>query len=512
MKLMIIDDDVQIREGLQEGVDWVSLGISQVKSYRDALKALDDLDDFSPDIILSDVRMPGKDGLSFLKIVKEKHPAIKVIMISAYSDFEYVQKALKHGALDYELKPIKFQRLISLMRNTVKLIIKERSESELNNEYFKQYKLSFFRKALLGKVSFDEKNTVLFEQQFPFSVDCVYCCLNLNVTYLNGIRNQTLPLRFQDTIQEEFSSHFLHYIYFEKDNQAIVILEFKHTEISDILKSIKGSVHYLDEQLLTDHIHVSGGVEELHSLHDLPQAYEKANSLVKYTSCTGPGTVVHDSDLHTNLETVDERLRVLEGKVVSSFINIEKAEMIASIKSIGVLLYEQQEFRHEVYKEIVTNCQIMIKNKQEVRFFFEEGIMEKIASIFYLNDFIEYWIETFSFSLDGMIKFKNLNLSSMTMKSLDFINTHYKENINANDVARYINKSPNYFSSIFKKEFSMSFKEYLNKLRIDEAEKLIKEGNLYIYEIAYQVGFKDYSYFYQVFKRVNGYEPTQLKA
>lgn len=135
MKLMILDDDVQIREGIQFGIDWKSLGISEVKSFGDAVSALEELEEFSPQIILADIRMPEMDGLEFLRRVKTKRGSVKVILISAYSDFEYCQRAIQYGAAGYELKPLKVGRLIQTIQETVNQI----REEEVGRENYRKY-------------------------------------------------------------------------------------------------------------------------------------------------------------------------------------------------------------------------------------------------------------------------------------------------------------------------------------------------------------------------------------
>jgi two-component system response regulator YesN len=115
VKLLILDDDIQIREGIKNGVDWESLGFGEVQSAGDGIAGLVTARKMAPDMVLSDVRMPGMDGLEFLHAVKELFPRIKVILISGYDDFEYLQKAIRYGADAYELKPVKIQNLLRLV-------------------------------------------------------------------------------------------------------------------------------------------------------------------------------------------------------------------------------------------------------------------------------------------------------------------------------------------------------------------------------------------------------------
>ncbi|MDR1637004.1 MAG: helix-turn-helix domain-containing protein [Treponema sp.] len=116
-----------IAEGIKNGVDWESLGFEEVQIAGDGLAGLVAARETAPDIVLSDVRMPGMDGLDFLHAIKELFPRIKVILISGYDDFEYLQKAIRYGADAYELKPVKIQNLLRLVEELKGKIAAEKS-------------------------------------------------------------------------------------------------------------------------------------------------------------------------------------------------------------------------------------------------------------------------------------------------------------------------------------------------------------------------------------------------
>jgi YesN/AraC family two-component response regulator len=116
MKLLILDDDIQIREGIEKGINWNEMGFTEVRSAGDGITGLKITAELQPDIVLSDVRMPGMDGLEYLLHAKNMFPRIKVLLISGYDDFEYLKKAIQYKADDYELKPIKVRNLVNRVR------------------------------------------------------------------------------------------------------------------------------------------------------------------------------------------------------------------------------------------------------------------------------------------------------------------------------------------------------------------------------------------------------------
>lgn len=512
MKLMIIDDDIQIREGIQEGVDWESLAISHIKSYGDALRALDDLELFSPDIIISDVRMPGMDGLEFLKTVKEKHPEIKIIMISAYSDFAYLKKAIEHGAQDYELKPLKFSKLISIMQKTVKIIKQERAQVEQYNEYYNQYKLHVMQGILTGKEELQGKNLRVMQQEIPISPDAYHLCLTLQIIVSKDLHPETLYLLFKTALQDEFSYHLLNTFFIEQDQHIVIYLRFNNDIAAAAIASVRTSIQALQTRLGKHNLKISGAAAEVFSLEDSVLAYQETCQLLKHTAYLGAGSLAYRGDVNPVISGDIALLEETEVQVIQAFITYNRDLLIKSIRSIGSYFYSHRDYQQFGYRKIFLNCCIQIMNQKGIKNVFDvDKEAEKISTFFYLEDVIEYWIDLYTSSMERLKSYELSNYSNMIIKALDYIHAHFRENITVADVAEYIKKSPNYFSSTFKKELGASFPDYVNSLRINEAERLIREENSYIYEVAYQVGYKDYSYFYQVFKRIKGYEPTLLK-
>lgn len=104
-KLLLVDDELIIREGLQRMIDWERLGMTLTASCSNAIAALDSMMDDMPDILVTDVRMPGMNGLELVERAMALHPQLQSIILSGYDTFEYARQALKSGVCEYLLKP-----------------------------------------------------------------------------------------------------------------------------------------------------------------------------------------------------------------------------------------------------------------------------------------------------------------------------------------------------------------------------------------------------------------------
>lgn len=114
-KLLLVDDEAIIREGIEKMVDWGRLGICLTDSCANAIVALDSMMDDMPDILVTDVRMPGMDGLELVERARRLHPQLRCIILSGYDEFDYARKALQFGVIEYLLKPCSQEELESAL-------------------------------------------------------------------------------------------------------------------------------------------------------------------------------------------------------------------------------------------------------------------------------------------------------------------------------------------------------------------------------------------------------------
>lgn len=110
-KLLLVDDEAIIREGLERMIDWQKLDLTLTASCGNAIEALDSMMDDMPDILLTDIRLPGMSGLDLVGRAVSLHPRLQTVILSGYDTFQYAQQAVKYGVIEYLLKPCSQEEL-----------------------------------------------------------------------------------------------------------------------------------------------------------------------------------------------------------------------------------------------------------------------------------------------------------------------------------------------------------------------------------------------------------------
>ena len=132
-QILLVDDEPLAIKGLENGVDWRLLGIERLYKAGSMREALDTLCRSHIDLMICDIEMPGGSGMELIKCVKEKYPDVQCIFYTCHVDFNYCQKAIQLGALDYVIKPIPYYELEDIIKKALKIVEKGRKTKDLEN-------------------------------------------------------------------------------------------------------------------------------------------------------------------------------------------------------------------------------------------------------------------------------------------------------------------------------------------------------------------------------------------
>ena len=136
IRTLIVDDEYLIRHAIRSLIDWNSLGFQIVAEASDGLEALDLVDKYQPELIILDINIPLLDGIKVAYKVREKYPHVKIIVLTGYDTFGYIQRCMRAGVMDYVVKPIEKDEFQKAVVASKREILKERNMEKFL-EYFK---------------------------------------------------------------------------------------------------------------------------------------------------------------------------------------------------------------------------------------------------------------------------------------------------------------------------------------------------------------------------------------
>ncbi|XID94625.1 response regulator [Paenibacillaceae bacterium WGS1546] len=521
MRLLIADDDGQIREGIKDGIDWSSLGIEEVLTASNGTEAFDLFTEYSPEIIVTDVRMPGMDGLELLKRVKEVRPATKVIILSGYNDFKYLKKAIQWDAADYEMKPIRARSLIRLIKKVREDIIREKVSEESFHKYLESHKELFVEELLAGRIHDRLIRLDGLMQYFQFDGKGMLLCVCIGPDRDGG-----------EPPEEDVVAEALRYGTGEREAEAAELwLRTKNGLRVGLLKletasylyarhavaSLKNRLaHGIREAASSRGISLSAGISQagnVSEFNELLSQAKEARALRLYDS---------EGSVHAYEESNKLRNETIRGPADEEEFKacIRSAAKDRVIEMIGAEFSKLRDERKYSAESLVAYCKSLIhllavavhaSSGELADFVRRQSDLLDRKSLCSIEDYADFVRSAYEQACDDYLHAGLPRLSAVVQMADEFIRKHYAEELNVERVAEYVGKTPNYFSHLFKKETGVPFREYVNRLRIAKAKELIGKSSDRIYEIGEKVGFSDYAYFTQVFKKLEGRPPTAFR-
>lgn len=483
--ILIADDENASLKAIEILLNRKFNGLFEIRKCYNGKEALELIQERVPDIVFTDIRMPVLDGIALAKELQEMENSPLTVIISGYSDFSYAQSAIKYGVSDYLLKPIDPDEFVLLIQKML-TILKKRIYEE--------------RKILLKKLCQGNKTTDAEVQKY-FS-DFAY--------QLALVRYGSLPIRFpQLKIKEIFSEpEDLIFTYGRDDREVLYICSekiFTNDEFTDVIqkKAEKGNGESLSYTLLIQDHSISP--------KQFAESIKKLYQLLLQNVTFGNNTViqVNPHEHLTSKKQEDFDLLFLERLCEEG--NISKIS-----KEVKRLLYRENELKYTQLQmeETLYHIQYLLKkhhlydekNYSEENFLFEDAFYNS-ENIEQLNEYIQ----DLFFSNAFVTTAEKLDSKEYFIQITDYIEKHFRENLNLQSICRALGISQAYLSKIMRKYGNETFKNYVTKIRLEHARKLMNENNpqIKVKDIAEQSGFHDQFQFSKIFRAYNGVSPSE---
>ncbi len=501
LKVIIADDEVVIARGIEKLVSFENFGIEIIGVYNDGLEAFNGIVKHKPDIAILDIQMPKINGISVLRKIKKLNITTKIIFISGFQDFEYARSALHLGAIDYILKPVITEELVKALEKATK-------QMATNSD----------KKDILCK---DEIDYALLSSD----EDTAFAVVVVNLTLEKDEEENTLKLiNFSLTsFLNKYMSNEKKGIFFVKNNNKVLVFESKVKN----LYNMRDSVEYINNCLIeikSEAINNLGhGVsfivsDFLFDMSEIPVQFERCIDKINYLFFADRlynNTLYIDNEMIVNKVTIEE-FDECRRKIIDIIMGISDNNYKKNLSDFSNFVYLRSEGKQEnaifhyctLLKEIEKKLKDLriISESTSVDDFFKIG--RNCYSYKFLVEKYEELINKYKVVTENFLA-KNKNKELLV--ALDYIDKNFSEKLTLEVLAEIVHMSSFYFSSFFKKQMGVNFKEYLNKVRLEQALKLLLSTNMTSAEIVSKTGFRDVRYYNEVFLKTYGMSPSMYK-
>lgn len=525
-KVMLVDDEDEVRQAIERRVDWNSIGFEVVASAENGEEALELADKFRPDVVMSDIHMPFIDGLTLCKMLKKQFPGTKIIFFSGYDEFEYAKEAIKLEAEEYILKPVDAEELKNIF-----LRIKARLDDEYdkrrnieNLEKYYQESLPFLKDQLLIGILEGRLNNTNISQYFniyqyniesPFySVGVLEPLAGAEGSNMNeAMLALSLKQIIDDNLDDAKKYRTINYL-----GKVIVIALLTSTEgqndfIDEMDRICKLSAKMLDSAVCAGIGKVVG------ELGVLSTAFLEANNALSYRMLLDDNQAIYIRDVEPGYISAanfnDGQIKELVKQIkIGSMEDLEAIvdDIVHGLKKSTATIYQLQLYFVEIYVEIMRLAKSYELEDSQINEL-DRDVYSEIHSFNTLEE-MKNWLSEICLTIRSFIRKERQDSTKMLVeKAKEYIAEYYNDStLSVDRVCSHLGVSATYFSSMFKKEVGISFVTYITNIRMEKAVELLESSDEKSYIIAGMVGYEDPNYFSYVFKKSYGVSPSKYRS
>lgn len=501
--ILIVDDQKVVREGLKKMISDMNIEFEGIYEAADGLEALQTAEEKDPDILIVDIMMPNMNGLEFIKKFRAIGSNAKIIIVSAHRDFKYAKTAISYHVNDYIVKPITKNELYPILLSIKNEIV----ETRINRANSKDREMQYYYRLFLDFLSGDN---IFFD--FPKFIECigvkiVLPCFKVAII---SIAQDDDASSLKERIDQSFSREGIIYFSFCSGNGSLVYIMNNSLE-DDVWSNmlLENTLNHLKNDV---NVGVSGTLE---GRSKLKTAYKQAEQALSECKFKGARVIIHNEDegggrFKKSIISMKDYITIiniirngskseLDTVLKDIFIRISKKD--CSIKDVENLIIGLLSFIHLQLSETYPD---LFDLKRAV-----ESIFEGHKSIFSIKLAVKQFFD------DILERFENSGMDSkvsgVVERALRYINKNFEKDITLNKVASELGINYSYLSNLFTVEMDITFSEYITRIRMEKACRLLLESKKKITDIAESCGYPDSKYFFRVFKKQFGVTPEEYK-
>lgn len=524
LSLLIADDETSIRRGLCEAVEWSALGIQFVGEAQDGAEALEKIHALRPDIVITDIKMPGFSGLDLIEKARAEGFKGYFIILSGYDDFAFAQRAIHSSVTCYLLKPVNIDALLAEVKHIRKEIMEKRSSGVAREQDrfnarrgSSVMKEQFYAKLADGEFHSEddiwrEINSIGF---VPIPCPCAAVVFHFslpqkgNGSDFSASDSHLFKIAFRNVLTDLARQGRQLEFYADRGNQIGLFI----SPAGNLREFLTVCVEIMEKVCPVEFSVGIGFAAE--SLLDVPRSCRAAEEAAEYHLYKS-GTHFFDS------ATLAASLKAAPPQPPSTQ---KLAEDVVSDDIKGIHLELDGFFKKILY--------VPMPPPRYVRgmcFYLMGDVTKRVASMLQHGSPIptSMWTEKMDglesmdavrdFMLQALLKMardiqqnKKMPIPPVITEAQKYIREHVFSRLFVTEAAAHVHLSESYFTALFKKSTGITVQEYILTCKLEKAKELLMEGKLAVSEISDKLEYKDYRSFSRVFKRFSGCSPTEYQ-
>lgn len=518
MTVLLVDDQISILSGLISGIDWNALGVDAVRTAGNAAQAKKILGQEQVDVLLCDIEMPGENGLSLLRWARSKGMDLVCVFLTSHADFLYAKEAIQLGCFDYILQPARYEDIQGAVKKALNRVQADRKDKEL--EYYgilaQSHPEGVFQNLFSGwlaggSLSLPRLRAMLgrFHKELPAQCSCAlvigqllrwrappwpmeewsYGLNNIFVELFGNAGMEALPFSIDQSSLGWFV--YAREQFFPQKSQPLQILESVYLHLAQYFPC--DFAFYLGKSLPVEEMEPQAG-KLLHAKRD--NVLQKSG-VFPLDMATSSGDPLPGVDT-VQMRRWEELLAAGEGHLLQE-------EVVRYLDELsGEEIFDYQ-FLHSLWLQFQQAVLNVMWEKQlgekEILAALRQG--ETAQSLQAVKDAIEKTAAHF-------VREDPEQDRQTTVQSIEqYVENHLDSPLAVTDIAGAMFMNPDYLSRLFKTEHGISLKEYIVARKMRAAQVLLKTTALPVGVIASKVGYDNYSYFSQAYKKAIGHSPSE---
>ena len=527
-KVLVADDEEEILQSICRKIKWEKYGFEVVETFSNGREVMEFLETREADIVITDIRMPFMDGIELAKNVNEHYPHIKVIIISGYGEFNYAKEAMSYGVSDYILKPVNAKEIGAVLQKTKEMLDREREVKKNIQLLERQYRanLPVIRENLLNCIISGDVEREDFKEELEncgITIANASCWVVVliqidkeNEAIGNEINGQYAFVYIRSLLQERLKDMCSYELFYNRAGECVILGMKAPEQFEKILVRLNGIVRESKRTMGICPVIGVGKIKK--SLLGTKASFEEAREALMYREMAKDGEVICMKDID-----ISERESVLfaekEREMLFSAIKFGNGDDIrlalqkvySGIKGMSISKSDWQAWSISVMNAMLLFAQ---QHRDMTETVFTDGLdCLKILEQYKDIESFFGWLEEKCLCIGIYFEKKRAH---KTRNIIEIAKEHIRKEfgnmeMSLEKVAVEIGLTPTYFSSLFKKETGETFVEYLTRVRLEEAMRMLEETEEKIYIIAERTGYPDARYFSYVFKKKYGISPIQYR-